>query len=121
MIRPHRLLPWPHRDLFIIFVLKVLESYNYFSLSRIFVLYLTENFGVDDLTAGTLYGLWGTLLVLYGFILGGAIDFLGEAGPGRGQQMVMGWGSRVVRDGGPGASLATAVPEVRLSTRPVLV
>lgn len=30
------------RDLYIVFVLKVLESYNYFSLSRIFVLFLTE-------------------------------------------------------------------------------
>ena len=36
------------RDLWIMFVLKVLESYNYFSLSRSFTLYLTEEFGVGD-------------------------------------------------------------------------
>lgn len=35
-------------DLWIMFVLKVLESYNYFSLSRSFTLYLTEEFGVGD-------------------------------------------------------------------------
>lgn len=58
----------------------MLESYNYFSLSRLFVLYLTEDFGISDLTAGTLYGVWGMLLTAYGFFLGGAIDFLGALG-----------------------------------------
>eukprot|EP00887_Chlorella_sp_A99_P006636 scaffold3.g6636.t1 len=65
------------RDLWLIFVLKVLESYNYFSLSRIFVLFLTEDFGISDVAAGTYYGLWGTLLTAYGFLGGGAIDWLG--------------------------------------------
>lgn len=32
---------------------------------------------MNDVAAGTLYGLWGMLLVLYGFVLGGAIDLLG--------------------------------------------
>jgi sugar phosphate permease len=40
-------------------------------------LYLTEQYGIEDVKAGTYYGLWGTLLVAYGFALGGAIDFLG--------------------------------------------
>ncbi|GAB4823238.1 hypothetical protein N2152v2_010284 [Parachlorella kessleri] len=65
------------RDLYIIFAVKVLESYNYFSLSRSMTLYLTEEFGISDYRAGTLYGLWGTLLTAYGFLLGGAIDILG--------------------------------------------
>ncbi|PSC67761.1 MFS general substrate transporter [Micractinium conductrix] len=68
------------RELWIVFVLKVFESYNYFSLSRLFTLYLTEEFGVSDIRAGTLYGLWGTLLTLYGFALGGMIDVLGVKG-----------------------------------------
>lgn len=38
---------------------------------------------MDDVAAGTLYGLWGTLLVLYGFLLGGAIDLLGARGSTR--------------------------------------
>lgn len=49
--RPLRLAPLHAagcRDLWIMFVLKVLESYNYFSLSRSFTLYLTEEFGVGD-------------------------------------------------------------------------
>ena len=66
-----------HTMLLLIFVLKVLESYNYFSLSRILVVYLTEEFGIGDLTAGTIYGLWGSLLTAYGLLLGGAIDWMG--------------------------------------------
>lgn len=65
------------RDLYIIFLLKVLESYSYFSMSRVLTLYLTEELGTPDLEAGTLYGLWGTLLVLWGFVLGPAIDSMG--------------------------------------------
>lgn len=38
------------------FVLKVMDSYNYFSLSRALTLYLTEEFGVSDYRAGFLYG-----------------------------------------------------------------
>jgi hypothetical protein len=34
------------------YVLKALESYNYFSLSRSLTLYLTEEFGVSDYKAG---------------------------------------------------------------------
>jgi hypothetical protein len=48
------------------------------SLSRLFTLYLTEEFGVSDYRAGFYYGLWGTLLTAYGFLLGGLIDFLGR-------------------------------------------
>lgn len=65
------------RDLYIVFILKVLESYNYFSLSRVLVLYLTEDFEIADVTAGALFGLWGTFLTLYGLFLGSAIDAYG--------------------------------------------
>ncbi|KAL4420864.1 hypothetical protein ABPG77_002823 [Micractinium sp. CCAP 211/92] len=68
------------RDLYVMFILKVFESYNYFSLSRLFTLYLTEDFGISDYRAGFFYGLWGTLLTSYGFLLGGLIDVLGVKG-----------------------------------------
>lgn len=32
---------------------------------------------MSDYTAGFYYGLWGTLLTAYGFLLGGLIDLLG--------------------------------------------
>ncbi len=40
------------RDLTVVFFLQVLESFNYFSLSLLFVLYLTEEFGVPDFQVG---------------------------------------------------------------------
>lgn len=84
----------------------VLESFNYFSTSLLFVLYLTQEFGVSDIEvmdyspatctrpvklmasawahhalrlvqAGTLYGLWGTLLVVYGIAFSSVIDLFG--------------------------------------------
>ena len=67
-----RICPPPHFKYF-----QVLESYNYFSLSRIFTLYFSEEFGFSDVAAGSWYGVWGTLLTAYGFVLGGAIDFIG--------------------------------------------
>ena len=37
--------------------LKFLESYSYFALSQILVLYLHEEFGVPDIEAGMVYGM----------------------------------------------------------------
>jgi hypothetical protein len=39
--------------LYLIFVLKLLDSYSYFSLSRSLTLLLTEEFEVSDYNAGT--------------------------------------------------------------------
>lgn len=72
-----RFIIFKYRDLLLIFALKVLESYNYFSLSRILTLYLSEQFGISDLNAGSIFGAWGTLLTLYGIFLGSAIDWMG--------------------------------------------
>ena len=91
------------RDLHLIFAIHFLESFNYFSLSLAFVLFLTDEFNIGDvqvsnrsssssqvsfwrrvhsfatLQAGSYYGLWGTLLFVYGIPVGGLIDWLGEA------------------------------------------
>lgn len=45
-------------DIYFIFYLKFLESYSYFALSQIFVIYLHNEFGVSDLEAGAVYGMW---------------------------------------------------------------
>lgn len=37
---------------------------------------MTEQFGIDDYHAGLVYGLWGSLLTAFGFLLGGTIDVL---------------------------------------------
>ncbi|CAK0785525.1 hypothetical protein CVIRNUC_008735 [Coccomyxa viridis] len=68
------------RDLYLTYLLMLCESFNYFSLSLLFVLYLTQEFGVGDVEGGTLYGLWGTLLVAYGVVFSTAIDLMGVKG-----------------------------------------
>jgi dipeptide/tripeptide permease len=65
------------RELWLTYAVKALESYSYFSMSLIYVIYLTDNFGVGDVSAGASYGIWGMLIVLWGVMLGPAIDYLG--------------------------------------------
>ena len=42
---------FPCRDLYLTYLLMLCESFNYFSLSLLFVLYLTQEFGVGDVEA----------------------------------------------------------------------
>lgn len=65
------------RELWILYLLKMLESFAYFSMSLSFTLYLTQEFGFSDLAAGTLYGVWGILISTYGFATAVLIDRLG--------------------------------------------
>ena len=65
------------RELWILYVLKLLESFAYFSLSYVLVLYLSEEFGYSDQGAGWLYGFFGMLISLYGVFVGFIIDQLG--------------------------------------------
>jgi POT family proton-dependent oligopeptide transporter len=65
------------RELWLIYVLKLLSSYAYFSLSLALVLFLSETLGYDDTNAGLLYGLYGVVTSLYGLASGWLIDRLG--------------------------------------------
>ncbi len=89
-------------QLWLAYAMKGLESFGYFSLSSILTardavpphtqaprvtprshtlappqLFLTEEFGMTDVSAGAAYGLYGTLSTLYGLLLGSAVDALG--------------------------------------------
>jgi hypothetical protein len=44
------------RELWVNFILKFFESYSYFAISQILVIYLHTEFGVGDIEAGTAYG-----------------------------------------------------------------
>ena len=59
------------------YALKFLDSYSYFSLSLIFTLFVSHDFGLSDLEAGTLYGLWGACITVYGLLTGWMVDRLG--------------------------------------------
>eukprot|EP00937_MAST-01D_sp_MAST-1D-sp2_P006324 g6324.t1 len=66
----------PHY-LWVIFLLKVLESFAYFSSMLNFTLYLSEEHGYSDSEAGWLYGTFGVLISAYGLLCGYLIDWLG--------------------------------------------
>jgi len=61
------------------YVLKFLDSYSYFSFSIIFTLFLSADFGYNDVSAGTLYGAWGAFITIYGVLAGWIVDHLGVA------------------------------------------
>mmetsp|Transcript_80935 Transcript_80935/g.142749 ORF Transcript_80935/g.142749 Transcript_80935/m.142749 type:complete len:263 (-) Transcript_80935:124-912(-) len=65
------------RELWLVYVLKLLESYAYFSFAIIFTIYLTNEVGFTDLEAGLLYGMYGTLTSVYGLFMGFVVDNLG--------------------------------------------
>jgi POT family proton-dependent oligopeptide transporter len=66
------------KELFIIFVLKFLESYSYFSIIYTLIIFLSDEFKYTDEQAGWAYGLFGMCTSVYGFIFGGfLIDNLG--------------------------------------------
>lgn len=48
-------------ELYKAYVLKFLDSYSYFSFSIIFTLFLSEDFGFSDVTAGAVYGACASL------------------------------------------------------------
>lgn len=65
------------RELWLIYVVKFLSSFSYFSYSLILTLFLSNEFGFDDEKAGWTYGAYGFMSVLYGMSLGWIVDYLG--------------------------------------------
>lgn len=65
------------REFWLLMVLKLLESYSYFSMSLSFTVYLTREFGISDTDAGFLYGLWGMLISVFSLVGGVIVDYLG--------------------------------------------
>lgn len=65
------------RELWLIFGVKFLTSYAYFSLSIVLTIFLTDEFGLSDSKAGWAYGAYGVMSTLFGLMCGWLIDFLG--------------------------------------------
>ena len=59
------------------FSLKFLESYAYFALSQVLVIYLHDEFGASDFEAGTAYGMFGAAITGWGLCLSWVNDNLG--------------------------------------------
>ncbi|KAI0562217.1 Major Facilitator [Gracilaria domingensis] len=65
------------RELWLIFALKFLSSYAYFSLSLVLTIFLTDEFGMSDTAAGWAYGAYGVMSTFFGLLCGWFIDYLG--------------------------------------------
>lgn len=66
------------KELYIIFMLKFLESYSYFSIIYTLIIFLSDEYKYTDEQAGWSYGIFGMCTSVYGFIFGGfLIDNLG--------------------------------------------
>ena len=58
-------------------VLKFLESYSYFTLSQVLVIFLHTEFGMSDMEAGIIYGVWGFMITASGMLFACVNDSLG--------------------------------------------
>lgn len=65
------------RELYINFFLKFCESYGYFSISQILVIYLHNEFGASDVRAGAIYGAWGACITFWGLTISWLNDNFG--------------------------------------------
>jgi proton-dependent oligopeptide transporter, POT family len=65
------------RELWIVFSLKFLSSYAYFSFALVLTIFLTEEFGLSDNAAGWAYGMYGVMSTIFGFVCGWIIDYMG--------------------------------------------
>lgn len=65
------------KEVWLIYTVKFLESYSFFILAYSLVLYLSDEFGFGDEQAAWAYGIYGTLVSVYGLVVGVWIDTLG--------------------------------------------
>lgn len=65
------------KELYINFFLKFCESYGYFSISQILVIYLHNEFGASDVRAGAIYGAWGACITFWGLTISWLNDNFG--------------------------------------------
>lgn len=63
--------------LYTVFLLKFLESYGYFALSQILVIYLHDEFGASDIQAGAIYGFFGAAITGWGLTISWLNDNIG--------------------------------------------
>lgn len=65
------------KELYVNFFLKFCESYGYFSISQILVIYLHDEFHVSDIQAGAIYGIWGACITFWGLSISWLNDNFG--------------------------------------------
>lgn len=66
------------RDLWIIYVVKLIESISYFAVVGVLVLYLHDDLRFSDEATGAIFGTWGTIISLLTFVAGFIADAMGQ-------------------------------------------
>ncbi len=65
------------RELWLIYVMKLLESIAYFAIYNVLVIFLSADLGYSDVEAGGIAGIWLTAISLLVFVSGFVADTLG--------------------------------------------
>ncbi len=65
------------REIWIAFAIKVLESVCYFSSVLVLMAFLTQDMGLDDVTAGTIFGIFSASMSFFMLFVGFIADSLG--------------------------------------------
>lgn len=65
------------REIWILFLAKLLEYAAYGGSNMAFVLYLSKDCGLDDVRAGTYIGIWSTLMTCVSMLVGSIVDAIG--------------------------------------------
>ncbi len=65
------------RDLWLLYGTKILEYSAYAMINMTIVLYLTKNFGMGDVAAGTYFSVWSMLINFFTLIIGAVTDTIG--------------------------------------------
>ncbi|KAJ1482366.1 hypothetical protein T484DRAFT_1897763, partial [Baffinella frigidus] len=65
------------RQIWVIFMLKLLESYAYFASAAVHSIFLSDEFGMSDREAGIAMGAKGLCASVYGIALGWVVDRIG--------------------------------------------
>lgn len=65
------------RELSLILACEYADSFSSFALDYVLVLYLSAGFGLSDVAASWVYGLYGFSCLFFGLFFGPFVDFLG--------------------------------------------
>ena len=65
------------RDLWLLYGTKILEYSAYAMINMTIALYLTKNFGMGDVAAGTYFSTWSILINIFTIVIGAVTDTIG--------------------------------------------
>lgn len=65
------------REIWLLFSAKLIEYAAYAASNMAFVLYLSKDCGLDDVSAGSYVGIWSTLMTCISILVGSVVDAIG--------------------------------------------